>query len=290
MKRALVSCLGLLVVSVLVACGSTMQPRAGELIVTETSLATGTPLPTALHVAPTRTPAPVASQPNATKTPRSTSTPVQNPPTETPFQICSPLALQTIAELHEIVSDPYDPPPPGHEERHHGVDFSYYRRGGRLSILGEGVQSVFPGWVAAAIQNEYPYGNMVIVETPGGDLPVWLAEQLQVEAGESLYLLYAHFGEAPLVELGEVVEACQPLGEVGKSGDFNVEHLHLETRIGPAGGEFASMAYYHSRTTAEQRGNYELWRTSGVYRHFDPMVLITLAVGDLETSDQSLMP
>ena len=60
------------------------------------------------------------------------------------------------------------------------------------------------------------------------------------------------------------------LGEVGATG-YNIinPHLHLETRIGPAEGEFSDgMAYYDTRTTEAERSNYELWRTSGEFTPF----------------------
>ena len=289
-KQGLVLFFSILGLCVLVSCSSSGQHGGGELLLTPDTRPTDTTVPIIITAVSTQTPTPLTSTQSIAETPRSTSAPIQNPPTDKLFQICSPLAFQTLNELPEIVADPYDPPAPGHEERHHGVDFSYYRRGDRLSIMGEGIRSVFPGRVAAAVLDEYPYGNMVIVETPGEDLPAWLADKLQVDAGESLYLLYAHMDQAPLVELGDSIEACHPLGEVGKSGDFNVEHLHLETRIGPVGTTFDGMAYYHTRTTPEERANYELWRTSGVYRHFDPMVLFALAAEDLASTEKSLVP
>ncbi len=189
-------------------------------------------------------------------------------------ELCSPLFEHALAELPEIVSDPYKPPPMGSDARHQGVDFSYYRRGERASILGVGVQSVFAGRGVASISDSFPYGNMVIVETSASDLPKNLAEQLGIEEGESLYTLYAHLGAAPLVALGEAVSACQPIGEVGKSGNAGVPHLHLEMRIGPENRQLASMAFYSTQTTQEERDNYVLWRMSGEFRPFDPMSVL----------------
>jgi murein DD-endopeptidase MepM/ murein hydrolase activator NlpD len=216
-----------------------------------------TPITTTPSVAPTTTP------PND---PISTAVP--------PFVLCSPLSEHTLAELPEIVSAPYNPPPMGSDARHQGVDFSYYRRGDRSSILGMGVQSIFAGRVAASIAGSFPYGNVVIIEIPASDLPPELVEQLGIIGGESLYALYAHMGAAPIVSLGDSVTACQPLGEVGKSGNAGVPHLHLEMRIGPANQQFASMAFYSTQTTQEERDNYTLWRMSGEFRHFDPMIVL----------------
>jgi murein DD-endopeptidase MepM/ murein hydrolase activator NlpD len=142
-------------------------------------------------------------------------------------------------------------------------------------MLGEPVQSALPGRAITVIEDLYPYGNMVIIETLREELPSDLVELLQISPGESLYLLYAHLHQSPLVGLGEEVEACQPLGEVGMSGNTDIPHLHLETRIGPAGTIFESMRFYSTSATVDEMENYVLWRTSGVYRHFDPMTLFT---------------
>lgn len=185
------------------------------------------------------------------------------------FQACSPLAGHTWSDLREIVTNPFDPPAPGKDSGHHGVDFAYYRRGERLSIEGVPVQSVFPGKVAAVIHNRPPYGNMVIVETSG----VALADFLGLVPGESLYLLYAHMKTDPLVNLGQDVICGEKLGEVGNTppGWSSNPHLHFEVRVGPSGQEFPSMAYYDNSITLEEKSNYELWRTSGMFRMLDPL-------------------
>jgi murein DD-endopeptidase MepM/ murein hydrolase activator NlpD len=154
------------------------------------------------------------------------------------------------------------------------VDFSYYRFGERQSIQGVGVQSVLTGRVAAAISDSFPYGNLVIVETKVNDLPEELAGLLGIGPGESLYLLYAHLGQAPSVHPGDRVTACQLLGEVGMSGNAGNPHLHLETRIGPPGSRFSGMRFYSTRATEEEMQNYVRWRTSGQFRHFNPMDLL----------------
>lgn len=204
------------------------------------------------------------------------------PPTQTatppPPDMCSPLALHPLEELEQIIGDPYNPPRPGREERHHGVDFAYYHYQDRDSMLGEPVQSIFPGVVASVLNDLFPYGNMVMIETSLDALPAGLSSRLApLEPGldESLYVLYAHMNEAPQVSLGDSAEACQALGEVGLSGNTDIPHLHVEMHLGPAGSVFESMRYYDTRATIEELETYELWRTSGVYRHFDPMLLLT---------------
>jgi murein DD-endopeptidase MepM/ murein hydrolase activator NlpD len=266
MHKLSIFLIAILLCMVLPACGTASPaatPAANPLAV---SPSPDLPLVHTVPAAPfTATPsaAPTTTQPNH---PISTAVP--------PVVLCAPLYEHTLTELPEIVSAPYNPPPMGSDARHQGVDFSYYRRGDRSSILGIGVKSVFAGRVAASIAGSFPYGNVVIVETPATDLPSEMVEQLGVEGGESLYTLYAHMGAVPLVSLGDSVKVCQPLGEVGKSGNAGVPHLHLEMRVGPSNQQFASMAFYSTQTTQEERDNYMLWRMSGEFRHFDPMTVL----------------
>lgn len=194
-------------------------------------------------------------------------------PTEQPHA-CSPLEGHPIDELREIISAPYDPPPPGKEERHHGVDFSYYRRGERTTIEGVGVQALFSGRVAASLTGTFPYGNVIIIETRKDALPDSILGQIDLGEGQSLYTLYAHLKDPPLVSVNEEVDACQLIGYVGFSGNAVEPHLHLETRRGPFGVTFLGMSYYSTQTTPEERANYEHWRTGGEFIHFDPMDLL----------------
>ena len=208
--------------------------------------------------------------------PAKTPKPSPIPQTEAPlpaFKICSPLADTPVEELHLIVSDPYRPPPVGSDARHQGVDFAYFHKFDRIAIEGAGIESVLRGQVATAVVDSFPFGNMVIIETPGALLSLELSNQIQIAAGESLYLLYAHMERPPALKMGENVDACQPLGTVGKTGNSGGAHLHLEARLGPQGSRFSGMAYYKAWASDEQRANYLLWSTSGTFRHFDPMML-----------------
>jgi murein DD-endopeptidase MepM/ murein hydrolase activator NlpD len=184
------------------------------------------------------------------------------------------LVDDALQVLPEIVSDPYRPPPPGREERHHGVDFAYFNRHERASIEDAGIQSVLNGWAAVALPDTFPYGNLVIIETPAAWLPPELAARINLGGAQSLYVLYAHMKSAPLIVPGSAVEACQALGAVGRSGNAGGAHLHLETRLGPPGMRFASIGYYLAKSTPEERENYLLWRTSGTFQHFDPLLLL----------------
>lgn len=221
---------------------------------------------------------PLSSTKDLSKVPATKGKPPTISPTPTlAFRMCSPLSIHPLEELPQIVGSPYNPPPPNKkEERHHGVDFAYYHYGDRDTMLGEPVQSVLPGRVTASLMDCNPYGNFVIIETPRTWLPNEIVERLGIASGQSLYLLYAHLNKPPLVNLGDEVEACQWLGEVGMSGFTEIPHLHLETRLGPSGKVFAVMRFYDTRATPEEMDNYVLWRTSGDFQHFDPMTLLTI--------------
>lgn len=221
----------------------------------------------------TSTPDPTASH-TPTASPTLVDTPTVTPTSVELFEMCTPLPLHPLEVLGEIVGDPYDPPPPGREERHHGVDLAYYHWEDRDTMEGEPVMAVLGGVVAARMEDRMPYGNMVMIETPQSELPAELVALLEIPAGESIYLLYAHLREPPLVELGEVVNSCQPLGEVGMTGWTEIPHLHFETRRGPEGTRFKSILYYDTQATQEEMDNYVMWRTSGVFQHFDPLMLL----------------
>ncbi|MFC2025696.1 M23 family metallopeptidase [Chloroflexota bacterium] len=200
---------------------------------------------------------------------------VTHTPSRTPVSsLCSPLTDHLIEVLPKIVSDAYDPPPRGHDDRHHGVDFTYYNYLGRDYIQGVKVQSIFPAYVSASIPDSFPYGNLVILETPGSYLSSLLVEKLDIEEGESLYTLYAHLEKQPDLVLGDQIQACQIFNEVGRSGNSNVYHLHLETRIGPSNAKFETMSAFIDGATAKDRENYRRWRISGEFRHLDPMDLL----------------
>ena len=200
-------------------------------------------------------------------------------PTEIPTTICSPLGEHDLSILENIVSDPYAPPPDGGDERHHGVDFAYYRDGIRVSIEGEGVMSILDGRVSYVQTDRLPYGNMVIIETNVEQLPEDVVVLLGLTKGQSLYHLYAHLLDVPKVGMGDWVKCGEQIGQVGKTG-YNIvnSHLHLEIRVGPEGAVFYPMAFYDTRATREEQASYLLWRTSGLFRHQDPMKLFDFAL------------
>jgi hypothetical protein len=131
--------LGLLLIIGMVSCAPQPQVVAQVVMpVSPTYLKTNTPLPK-----PSITPSPSQT---STRTPTITLT------TEPAFHMCSPLPLHPLEELPQIIGDPYKPPPPGREERHHGVDFGYYHYQDRDSMLGEHTANSILREVAAAMK------------------------------------------------------------------------------------------------------------------------------------------
>ena len=70
------------------------------------------------------------------------------------------------------------------------------------------------------------------------------------------------------------VEGRQRIGEVGTTGRSVNPHLHLETRIGPAGASFTEMAHYDNGATENEMRNYCTWRVSGLYQLLNPLEVI----------------
>jgi murein DD-endopeptidase MepM/ murein hydrolase activator NlpD len=265
---------------ILLACLG--NPTGEQNGLTSDEIKTITPLPPVQSMTPTR----ILEQ-LATQTPEPATFELRTPqlvelPTEVNLHpLCSPLADHSLDEIKDIVSDPYDPPPMGRDERHHGVDLAYFRRGDLGSIMGVEVQSILPGRVISVIYDRLPYGNMVIIETVEDELPREIYSVINIAPGESLYHLYAHFGEVPEVELGDKVLCGQKLGEVGMTG-YNIvnPHLHLETRLGLSGKIIQEMSFYNTGATPEEMENYRMWRMSGEFRHFDPLILFTVYWGE----------
>jgi murein DD-endopeptidase MepM/ murein hydrolase activator NlpD len=208
---------------------------------------------------------------------------------------CSPLEGLTLADLPEIVSNPFQPPRAGSDEGHHGIDFAFYRYREKGSINSWTVQAVFPGKIAAAIKDRPPYGNFMIIESPLDELPkeaqdfafnepleisptpvtpltcpVKPEEPLLGNTGEAMYLLYAHLQSPPAFRTGQEVTCGSEIGKVGNTGFSGNPHLHLEARLGPAGMRFTEMAHYVASATNLEMANYCLWRVSGKFQMIDP--------------------
>jgi len=275
----------LLALFMLAGCTPTVGDSALPTVTATTAIESPTPLPN-----PTVKPA--------------TETPTLMSPTETPEPpvfsgLCSPLEDITLAELPEILKNPFEMPSPGRDDGHHGADYAYYSRGEHSQMLGLGVMSVLDGETVAVIQDRPPYGNMIIVETPLERLPEsWLEMLALPEPGmiatpdgrvncpalpvtpewdnsqRSLYVLYAHLNQPALLTVGEAVTCGETIGEVGTTGASVNPHLHIEVRVGPAGASFPVMAHYANNATPDEMGYYCLWRLSGIFQPIDPALLL----------------
>lgn len=251
-------------------------------------------IPSTQTAAPTRTETMIPSQ-TATRIP---ATLTQQPTvTDVAYQVCCPLEEETFDSLRLILVNPLKIPPLGHDDGHHGIDFAYFRRGERESIQGIGVYALIPGKVVLTLENYIPYGYAILIETPLSYLTEPLQEKLltgyleipkdlvyqgqcptitppTMTNGMSVYHLYAHLEVRPTYQPGDAIKCGEQLGTVGNSGYSSNPHLHLETRLGPSGANFTTMAFYQTSYTEEQRANYCLWRMSGYYQLFDPFTLL----------------
>jgi murein DD-endopeptidase MepM/ murein hydrolase activator NlpD len=227
-------------------------------------------------------------------------------PSPTPIfinQICSPLQGEPLSSISQIITQPFKMPPIGFDYDHQGVDFSFYRRNGRIGIQGLPVFSTLQGKVIAVLNQKQVYGNAIIIETPLEQIPsAWLS-QLQLPeiaptvvpnqrltcplikdgpnshldvTKRSLYLLYAHLEQPPTMQIGDMVNCGQQIGVVGNSGKSTNPHLHFEVRIGPSGAVFEGLAHYDASATEIERYNYCVWRVSNLFELTDPMKLINL--------------
>jgi murein DD-endopeptidase MepM/ murein hydrolase activator NlpD len=201
--------------------------------------------------------------------------------------ICSPLAVQPLETIAEITTQPFSAPRQlddgtYKDDGHHGLDLGYYTRNG-VPFTGTPVFSATNGRIAAIFHDRPPYGDTILIETPYEQIPIHLIEASpelgrraeSISSGDSLYVLYAHLQNMLNFTLGQEITCGDPLAETGLTGYTSGPHLHFETRWGPAGQTFESMAYYEARTTEEERANYATWRMSGTFRLFDPMILLS---------------
>jgi murein DD-endopeptidase MepM/ murein hydrolase activator NlpD len=223
----------------------------------------------------------------------------------------SPLEDVPIAELSQIVSNPFERPSPGFDDKHHGVDFAYYSRGNHRQMLGLPVFSIFNGRVAGVVLNSPPYGNSIIIESEINKFPPSIMMSLKQPVAltpypynsrltckelatadftnvvGSIYTLYAHLENAPLLKVGDEVISGVQIGTVGNSGYSGNPHLHLEMRWGNSGQSFQSISYYDASATPEERSEYCAWRISGRFALMDPMTVLN---SYLEFSSATIVP
>ncbi|HEY3344107.1 MAG TPA: peptidoglycan DD-metalloendopeptidase family protein [Anaerolineaceae bacterium] len=246
---------------------------------------------------PTTASAPI---PTSTASPRPTIAPSPTAaPSATPaFSVCSPLAGVAISELPAAVSNPYHPPKAGRDEPHAGVDLADRQPGTQIALAGREVDAALAGRVAVVIQDRFPFGNAIIVETAYADLPRDYLVRLalppvrpafappgplscpapSIPSGwdfsqPSLYVLYAHMQQGPTLAAGDLVGCGKALGQVGMTGNALNPHLHLEIRAGPGEASFGSLAHYTDSATPEEMRSYCAWSVSGLFQLADPLGL-----------------
>lgn len=229
-----------------------------------------------------------------------TAAPSPEPSRKPGIRLCPPMQGIVWDDMPAMISNPFHPPPPGSDDPHQGVDFADLGAD-RIALQGRVVQAVLDGQIAAVAADRFPYGNALLVETPVELLPHSWLETLDLPAPtptlaavpaltcpakvpleydtqkRSLYLLYAHLEEPPVLEPGQEVSCGQAVGTVGMSGNAMNPHLHLEVRVGPAGIRMDSMAHYDNTATDQEMANYCMWRVSGLFQLVDPMRLWSLA-------------
>ncbi len=250
-----------------------------------------------------------ASTPTATSTPlpspSATATALPTATVEMALQVCSPLQGIERSQLRLITSYAFITPDNYVESGHPAIDFSFYQFENNLTgekyttFANFPVQAILPGKVILIENDRFPYGYMVLIETPFTQIsadfspaittptplppsaystdercPVAGAQVSYDPTAKSIYTLYAHLASLPLVKTGDTVACGQLIGYAGKTGHAAEDHLHLEVRIGPAHAQFGSIGAYHSSNTAEERYNYCIWALSGIFQAIDPAILL----------------
>ncbi len=123
------------------------------------------------------------------------------------------------AQQLEDASYPYGSTQNGQRIAHSGVEF-YNATGtpvlaaadGVVAYAGDDEVTAFAPWT-------HFYGNLIVLEHVA-------------PRGEIFYTLYAHLSQIG-VQVGQAVQAGQPIGEVGMSGSAIGSHLHFEVRTDP---------------------------------------------------------
>lgn len=265
----------------LASCSATVREMNPVPVSTETG---ETPIPIATNTQP---PA-VTPTTNFVLTPKLTETLI-------PIHMCSLFSEVSIRDLQGMVTNPFYRPAPGSDNPHQGVDFSELDPVNRYAISGKSVHALIGGKVVMVLEDQFPYGHALMVETKRSDLPEdWKTilgpstiiereifhTNLTCPAGwdepegdrnnPSLYILYAHFDEKPGFSVGDFVPCGEEIGKIGMTGNALSPHVHVELRLGPGGVVFNSMSHYDSGATQEDMSNYCRWRVSGWYQLFDP--------------------
>lgn len=266
----------------LTACATQKPARTSTLSPTEVPVQSVTITITPSPLPPTQTLSPTPLLPTSTLEPI----------------ICSPLKGIEIADLSELIHNPYAPPRLGSDDPHQGIDFADLDPVYDLAVAGRQVQAVLGGHVTTIINDRFPYGYAIIVETPLDQVPLEWLDTIQIptpaptmephpsltcpeienpqvwnSAQRSLYLMYAHLEEPFTLQTGDQVTCGQRLNTIGNSGNSLNPHLHLEVRVGPAEAAFESIAHYTGSASPQEMQNYCIWRVSEIFQLIDPMQL-----------------
>lgn len=171
-----------------------------------------------------------------------------------------------------------------------------------IALAGNPIQAALEGQVAMILNDRFPYGNAVLIETPLHQIfakdnaprlaiptpaptlpphpsltcPAVTTGNKPDQQNRSLYLLYAHLSETVALHPGDAVACGEYLGKIGQSENALNPHLHLEVRVGPSRARFTSMAHYTASASAEEMGNYCLWRVSSQFQLINPLDLLRL--------------
>jgi murein DD-endopeptidase MepM/ murein hydrolase activator NlpD len=217
------------------------------------------------------------------------------------LKVCSPLKEIVLSQIEKHIVNPYKPPHPGSDDPHQGVDIAILDKTNGYAIPGAPVQAILDGKVVLVIDDRFPYGNAILIETPLNQLPPGWFSYLQIptpaptlpphpsltcpvsgffpnwdDNKRSLYLLYAHMLEPSRFKPGDPITCGDTLGAIGESGNALNPHLHIEARVGPAGVVFPGLAHYETRARPEEMEAYCLWRVSGVFQLLDPMSIFAI--------------
>jgi hypothetical protein len=110
---------------------------------------------------PTFTPS-VTATPTLTQTTLPSPTVILTPVTA----IASPLYGIELSDLHTITSQEFSAPSVFLDDGHPAVDLAFFTFEDLPSMYGHPVQSVLPGKVVMVLEDRFPYGSMILIETP----------------------------------------------------------------------------------------------------------------------------
>jgi len=176
-------------------------------------------------------------EPTLTTIPATVTIPPTISPTETPIP-CNPHVVDyCIIDGHFILQRPIQPPANdavdgtyryastanGTRDPHHGIEIGK-DFGTLVQSAADGVV-IFAGPDQAAIYSPWKnfYGNMIVIHHV-----------------DDLFTLYAHLSEIN-VQVGDVVQVGEKIGEVGQSGAATGSHLHFEVRRGEVENYFSTV-------------------------------------------------